>query len=63
MKLTQGTLQNMVMHRRRPTTISKQDICLDKGYDFPEVYELLQEYDYTIHIPKGREDSYIGVPK
>ena len=26
-------------------------MCLDKGYDFPEVYELLEEYGYTIHIP------------
>ena len=25
-------------------------MCLDKGYDFPEVYELLEEYGYTIHI-------------
>jgi hypothetical protein len=25
-------------------------MCMDKGYDFPEVYELLEEYGYTIHI-------------
>ena len=23
---------------------------MDKGYDFPEVYDLLEEYGYTIHI-------------
>ena len=26
-------------------------MCMDKGYEFPEVYELLEEYGYTIHIP------------
>ena len=26
-------------------------MCLDMGYDFPEVYELLEQYGYTIHIP------------
>ena len=29
---------------------------MDKGYEFPEVYELLEEYGYTIHIRlKGKE--------
>jgi hypothetical protein len=23
---------------------------MDKGYDYPEVYELLKDYGYTIHI-------------
>ena len=23
---------------------------MDKGYDFPEVYQLLEDYGYTIHI-------------
>jgi hypothetical protein len=33
-------------------------MCLDKGYDFPEVYELLEEYGYTIHIPlRGRKEE------
>ena len=37
---------------------SKQHMCLDKGYDFPEVYELLEEFGYTIHIPlRGEKTS------
>ena len=43
-------------------------MCLDKGYDFPEVYELLEEeYGYTIHIRlRGEEISNNkeeGIPK
>ena len=31
---------------------------MDKGYAFPEVYELLEEYGYTIHIRlKGKEEA------
>jgi putative transposase len=26
---------------------------MDKGYDYPEVYELLEDYGYTIHIRRG----------
>ena len=41
-------------------------MCMDKGYEFPEVYELLEEYGYTIHIRlKGKERISIkeGIPK
>ena len=51
MKMTKATLQSIVIYRPEPTIRLKQHMCLDKGYDFPEVYELLEEYGYTIHIP------------
>ena len=25
-------------------------MCMDKGYDYPEVHELLEDYGYTIHM-------------
>lgn len=57
MKMTRATLQSMVIHR--PLTSSsrelQQHICLDKGYAYPEVYELLEEYGYTMHICKRGE--------
>src|SRR3546814_11634697 len=37
------------------------DVCssdLDKGYDYPEVYELLEEYGYTIHVCKRGGGDY-----
>ena len=59
MKMSKATLQSVVViYRPEPTMRSKQHICLDKGYDFPEVYELLEEYEYTIHIPlRGEKRS------
>ena len=51
MKMSKATLQSIVIYRPEPTIRSKRHMCLDKGYDFPEVYELLEEYGYTIHIP------------
>lgn len=50
MKMTKTTLQSIVVHRTKPSTKSKQHMCMDRGYDFPEVYELLLDYAYTIHI-------------
>ena len=58
MKMTRATLESMVIQSPLPSSSSsiantqQQHICLDKGYDYPEVYELLEEYGYTIHICK-----------
>ena len=65
MKMSKATLQSIVIYRPEPTIRSKQHMCLDKGYDFPEVYELLEEYGYTIHIPlrgekRGRSEVTPG---
>ena len=51
MKMTKATLQSIVVHRPEPTIRLKQHMCMDKGYDFPEVHQLLEDYGYyTIHI-------------
>jgi putative transposase len=44
MKMTKPTLQNVVINKPElPTIKSKQQhMCMDKGYDYPEVYELLK---------------------
>jgi len=66
MKMSKTTLQSIVICRPEPTIRSKQHMCLDKGYDFPEVYELLEEYGYTIHIRiRGEERSSKrkGIPR
>jgi transposase len=33
-----------------------QRLCLDKGYDFPEVYDLAKEFAFTAHI-RGRGEE------
>ena len=38
----------------------KQHMCMDKGYDYPKVYELLEDYGYTIHISSRGEESRIN---
>jgi transposase len=58
MKMTKATLQSIVVHRPEPTITLRQHMCMDRGYDFPEVYELLEDYGYTIHIRlRGERDN------
>ena len=51
MKMTKATLRSIIINRPEPTVKSQQHMCMDKGYDYPEVHELLEDYGYTIHIP------------
>lgn len=50
MKMVESTLQTMVVDRPEPTEEEPQNICMDKGYDYPEVRQLVEEWGYTAHI-------------
>ncbi len=43
----------------RPDTTPEQPqgICLDKGYDYPEVFELVDEFGLTPHIRSRGEEK------
>ena len=34
-----------------------QNICMDKGYDFPDIREMVKEYGYTAHIKSRGEEN------
>jgi transposase len=58
MKLTDGTLQAVVLERPAPTPEQPQHLCLDKGYDYDAVRALVERYGYTAHIrTRGAEQA------
>ncbi len=57
MKLAEPTLKNIVIERPKPTKKYPQNICMDKGFDFPEVDELVDEWGYTAHIARRGIDQ------
>lgn len=60
-KLVKDTLDSFAARRPSPKSV-KQHICMDKGYDFPDVRELVEQYGYTAHIPH-RGDKRRKMPK
>lgn len=56
MKLVEGTLKAIVIDRPAVTAEKPQNICLDKGYDYPEVRELVGAWGYTAHIRSRGEE-------
>ena len=57
MKLTRETLESVVVSRPEPTAEHPQGRCLDKGYDYQEVRDLVAEFGFTAHIRARGEEA------
>lgn len=58
MKLVQPTLASLVVERPQPTDAQPQGMCLDKGYDYQEVRDILAEFGFTAHIRGRGEEAH-----
>lgn len=54
MKLVAATLEAIVVKRLEA---GPQHLCLDKGYDYPQVRELVEQWGYTAHLRSRGEES------
>jgi transposase len=57
MKLVKATLEDLKLDRPQPTAALPQGLCLDKGYDYDEVRELVAEFGFTAHIRARGEEA------
>ena len=57
-KMGQETLTGIPVERPMPTPEKPQGMCLDKGYDFDDVRELLTTCGFTAHIWARGEDAH-----
>lgn len=57
MKLVRETIEHIVVDRPEPTEEQPQGMCLDKGYDYQEVRDTLQEFGFTAHIRSRGEEA------
>ncbi len=57
MKLTRATLENIVAERPAPTPQCPQGVCLDNGYDYQEVRDILEEFGFTAHIRSRSQEA------
>jgi putative transposase len=56
LKLARPTIESLVVERPEPTAERPQGLCLDAGYDYDEVYAILQEFGFTAHVrSRGNE--------
>jgi transposase len=57
MKLVRATIESLVAERPEVTEEQPQGMCLDKGYDYEEVREILAEFGFTAHIKARGEEA------
>ncbi len=50
MKAATTTLDSVVIRRPRPTLEDPQNLCLDKGYDYPEIEAAVRKRHYIAHL-------------
>jgi putative transposase len=55
-KMARATIESIAAARPDATPEAPQGLCLDKGYDYNEVRDLLEEFGFTAHIlARGKE--------
>ena len=57
MKMVRETVESLPVQRPEPTAEQAQGMCLDKGYDYDEVRQTLQEFGFTAHIRARGEEA------
>ena len=57
MKLVRATVDSLPVLRPTPTPECPQGLCLDKGYDYDEVRQILDEFGFTVHIRSRGEEA------
>jgi transposase len=56
-KMARSTIESLIVERPEPSADEPQGMCLDKGYDYDEVRELLAEFGFTAHIRTRGEEA------
>jgi putative transposase len=57
MKMVRETLESIPIERPEPTDDKPQGMCMDKGYDYDEVREVVVEFAFTAHICSRGEEA------
>jgi putative transposase len=56
-KMARETIGSIPVKRPEPTADKPQGMCLDKGYDYDEVRDLLTAFGFTAHIRARGEEA------
>lgn len=57
MKLVRRTLESFELERPKPSAAHPQRLCLDKGYDYAEVRQIVAEFGFTLHLRSRGEEA------
>ena len=59
MKMVRATIENIIIEKPEATDEDPQGLCLDKGYDYDEVRDIVKEFGFTAHIRSRGEEKVL----
>jgi putative transposase len=59
MKLVRETIESIPVQRPAPTAAEPQGMCLDNGYNYAEPKEIVAEFGFTAHLPRGADEAQV----
>jgi len=57
MKMVRETIDSIPVERPEPTASKPQGLCLDNGYNYAEPKAIVEEFGFTVHVPKKPEEA------
>ena len=57
--MVRATIESIPVERPQPSETQKQNMCMDKGYDYDEVRATLAEFGFTAHIRARGEEAQL----
>jgi putative transposase len=57
MKMVRETIESIPVERPEPTAEAPQGMCLDNGYNYKEPKEIVEEFGFTVHVPKNKQEA------
>lgn len=61
MKMVCPTIEDLQLDRPTPTLDQPQGLCLDKGYDYEQVRQWVEDFGFVAHIrARGEEASELS---
>lgn len=55
--MVEETVRSIPIRRPKPSPKQPQGMCMDKGYDYAEVRDLLKAFGFTAHIRSRGEEA------
>jgi transposase len=57
LKMVRATIESIPVQRPAPTAAAPQGMCLDNGYDYAEPREIVEEFGFTVHVPRSATEA------
>jgi hypothetical protein len=57
MKMVRETIASIPVERPEPSEDEPQHMCLDNGYNYAEPKAMVEEFGFTVHVPKKKAEA------